>query len=457
MTAPAARVPLRITPWKSLTHQVAAAADVGAVLLIFLVLVVGYFVAVTRGIGNLSYVTVGIAFLLGTDGLLLFLAVGRRPEVPQPGLAAVRSDVSVIIACYNGSEVIGETLDHLFAHVDPENILVVSDTSTDDTAVVARARGVRVLENRFNRNKALSVSRAAPLVTTPYTLILDDDTLVGTDPLPVELLEHGAAAVAFDVMPIETGTLINAMQTFEYRKSMVLGKALVSEHGAVANVSGAVGLFRTSELRRQATRHSGHFPGEDLQRTVLAHLESDGDGVAFSSNRVETLAPATWSELFRQRSTKWGTAEHEMLFLNLRILFKPSAHFSLRLERAYALMVLLTDPLRMMLFASLLFSPQYFAFLYVLYLPLEIVAWLRLGRRDPFGVVLLAPVYNLFKLLARFWAHFQWFKMKWDYLFRHHYHRLVADRKLPAEYAGIVVVLGAVWLISILGALGLLG
>ena len=44
---------------------------------------------------------------------------------------------------------------------------------------------------------------------------------------------------------IETGTLVNRIQTYEYRKSMVLGKALMSDLGAVANVSGAVGLFRT--------------------------------------------------------------------------------------------------------------------------------------------------------------------------------------------------------------------
>ncbi len=352
---------------------------------------------------------------------------------------------------------IGDTLDHLAEHVRPENIIVVSDRSTDDTAAVAGSRGVRVLENRFNRNKALSVSRAAPLVTTPYTLILDDDTHLGSEPLPVDLLDQGAAAVAFDVMPIETGTLINRIQTFEYRKSMMLGKAMVSDLGAVANVSGAVGLFRTADLQRQTALHSGHFPGEDLQRTLLAHLESEGEGVAFSPNRVVTLAPSTWRELFGQRSRKWGTAEHELLFLNLRMLLDPKIHAALRFERGYAVLVLLTDPVRMLLFASLVLSPQYFVFLYLLYLPLEFAAWLRLGRRDPIGVVLLAPLYNLFKLVARFRAHFQWFWMKWDYLVRHHYHRLVGGRNLPAEYAGIAAVLGTVWALSILGALGAFG
>ncbi len=241
------------------------------------------------------------------------------------------------------------------------------------------------------------------------------------------------------------------MQTYEYRKSMTLGKALMSDAGAVANVSGAIGLFRTADLRRQASLHSGHFPGEDLQRTLLAHIESDGRGVAFSPNRVVTLAPSSWRELYGQRAKKWGPAEHELLFLSLRIMLDPRVHYSLRYERGYSVFVLLTDPLRMLFLVTLFFSPWYFVFLYLLYLPLELAAWWRTGREDSVGIVLLAPIYNLFKLIARFRAHFQWFRLKWDYLFTQRYHRLVAGRNLPVEYAGIVAVLAAGWVITVTG------
>ncbi|HEY6531486.1 MAG TPA: glycosyltransferase [Acidimicrobiales bacterium] len=434
-----------------------AILSVGSVLVVMSVLIVTYYVAVLEGFRNLSFVTVGVAFLLGTDGLLLVFTAGRRPPSVTQKPAVLQPDVSVIIACYNGTEVIGETLEHLLVHVAPENVIVVSDCSTDDTASVARSFGVRVVENRFNRNKALSVSRVAPMLTTPYTLILDDDTLVGTEALPVELLDDGAAGVAFDVMPIQTGTIINRMQTYEYRKSMTLGKALLSDVGAVANISGAVGLFRTADLRRQASRHSGHFPGEDLQRTLLAHLESEGRGVAFSSNRVVTMVPGSWSELFAQRSIKWGPAEHELLFLNLRLLLDPRTHYALRYERGYSIFVLLTDPVRMLFFVTLLLSPAYFVFVYLLYLPLELAAWLRLGRRDPFRVVLLAPLYNLFKLVARFRAHFHWFLIKWKYLFTHRYHRLVADRNLPVEYAGVITVLAVAWMVTVSQVLARVG
>ncbi len=450
MTAPT----VRAVPPPFRLHGLSRVRPVVSVVSVFVVmaaLTVGYYVAVLGGFGNLSYVTVGIAFLLGTDGLLLVFSTGRRSPATHQGPAVRQEDVSVIIACYNGADVIGETLESLLVHIAPENIIVVSDCSTDDTVAVARSFGVRVVENRFNRNKPLSVSRVAPMVTTPYTLIIDDDTHVGPEPIPVELLDDGAAAVAFDVMPIETGTLVNRMQTYEYRKSMTLAKALMSEVGAVGNVSGAVGLFRTADLRRQASRHSGHFPGEDLQRTLLAHLESEGRGVAFSSNQVVTLAPSSWRALYGQRAKKWGPAEHELLFLNLKLMLDPRVHYSLRYERGYSVFVLLTDPLRMLFFASLLFSPGYFLFLYLLYLPLEVAAWLRTGRKDPVAVVLLAPVYNLFKLVARFRAHFRWFQLKWDYLFRRKYHRLVAGRNLLIEYAGVVAMLAVAWIVTVTG------
>ena len=47
--------------------------------------------------------------------------------------------------------------------------------------------------------------------------------------------------------------------------------------------------------------------------------------------------------------------------------------------------------------------------------------------------------------------------MKWDYLVRHRYHRLVEERNLPIEYAGITAVIVAVWVLSVVGVLGAFG
>jgi len=41
--------------------------------------------------------------------------------------------------------------------------------------------------------------------------------------------------------------------------------------------------------------------------------------------------------------------------------------------------------------------------------------------------------------------------LKWDYIFRHRYHRLVTGRNLLVEYAGVVAVLTLAWIVTVTG------
>src|SRR6202007_1364109 len=111
-------------------------------------------------------------------------------------------------------------------------------------------------------------------------------------------------AVAFNVLPIRSETLINELQQFEYRQSMQLGKNVRAADGSIGNISGAIGLFKTADLIKQVTRHSGQFAGEDEQRTLLVHLFSEGKGITYTDTTVNTEAPATWLSLYRQRAYK---------------------------------------------------------------------------------------------------------------------------------------------------------
>ena len=47
--------------------------------------------------------------------------------------------------------------------------------------------------------------------------------------------------------------------------------------------------------------------------------------------------------------------------------------------------------------------------------------------------------------------------MKWKYLFTHRYHRLVPERNLPLEYAGVSAVLAVAWLVTLSQVLARLG
>jgi hypothetical protein len=186
------------------------------------------------------------------------------------------------------------------------NILIVSDTSTDDTAAIARSSGVQVYENEVNLNKALTISGISPKITTRYTLILDDDTYIGDTVIPTSLLSEGFDAVAFNVMPHVENSLVNKFQQYEYRKNMFLSKSLRAGSASVGNVSGAIGLYHTRDIRLQSEYHSGFFGGEDQERTTLTYLFGSGKGVTYLDSIVLTETPHTWGQLFRQRAIKFG-------------------------------------------------------------------------------------------------------------------------------------------------------
>ena len=237
-----------------------------------------------------SFVWKFVFITLLTDFLYLSLHLFRR-GVNHSDLSFDPTKLTIIIACYNGEDIIKETIDNALVHVNRNQIIVASDSSTDRTAKTAANLGVRAYENKRNVNKAFTISNIVRHVETPYVLILDDDTLIGKTFIPTSLLDDGYSAVSFNVMPVAENTIVNKLQTFEYRKSMFLSKYLRARTGTVGNISGAIGLYRTEDLRHQSTRHSGQFGGEDEQRTALLHIYTKGKGVTYTDSLVETKAP----------------------------------------------------------------------------------------------------------------------------------------------------------------------
>ncbi len=411
--------------------------------LLLFIIVTFYILTSVISVDTFFYVFLIMSFL--TDGLVIILHVIRSPKgVVGRRLRFNPHKLTVLIISYNGADVIAETIRQAKKHVPTSQIIVVSDASTDTTAEVARSLGVRVFVNPRNVNKALSINAAVRRITTPYTLILDDDTLIGDTFIPTSLLDEGYTAVAFNVMPIATDTFVNAFQRFEYRKSMVLSKNLRSSVGAIGNVSGAIGLFHTSDLVWQSTRHSGQFGGEDEQRTILAHLEGKGKGVTFTSSTVKTHAPDTLKALAKQRSFSWNLSVPELLILNTKLLLDPRHHFLLKAEKAYGIYLYLTDPLRLLFFWVLLTRPIHIVTTYGFYLFLTLLVWFKTGRKDKLYVVLLFPLYSILLTVFRFVSNFYWFKVKFLY-FRKRFHRHVPNRRLAWEFMVIAILNVVLW------------
>lgn len=383
-----------------------------------------------------------------TDGLLVLVHVQRR-AVKQRKYYYEASKLTVVIACYNGQDVIAQTIAAAHKHVPMDRIIVVSDASTDKTNEIVKQSGARLIVNQTNLHKVRSIDAGVAQVTTPYVLILDDDTLIDKTFIPTSMLDEGYTAVAFNVMPIPKKTILNELQRFEYRSTMTLSKQLRASVGAIGNVSGAIGLYRTKDLKQQFTLHSGQFAGEDEQRTLLAHMQGEGKGVAYIDSEVRTLAPATYKALFKQRAFSWSLSVPELLFLYARVIMSPRFHFTLKAEKAYQVYIYLTDPLRMLFLWTLIMRPSHLIYTYGFYMILNIIIWLRTGAKDRFLVVALTPVYTLCLTICRFIGYFYWLKVKIQYLAQG-LHKPVHNRKLLAEYAMVFMVIAASWYVSVM-------
>jgi glycosyltransferase involved in cell wall biosynthesis len=65
--------------------------------------------------------------------------------------------IAIVIPAYNAGRYLGDVLDRVLAQAPREHIVVVDDGSTDDTAAVAEARGVRVIRQTPNQGKAAAL------------------------------------------------------------------------------------------------------------------------------------------------------------------------------------------------------------------------------------------------------------------------------------------------------------
>lgn len=398
-----------------------------------------------RSGGSAAIIFWGVLVLpVVTDGILLLLHMPRK-HVRHRALSFDSAKLTIVIACRNGAQIIGKTIAQAMKHVAPQQILVVSDQLTDDTAKVARSYGVQVIENEQNLNKAFSISAVAHLITTPYALVLDDDTDIGQTFIPTSLLDEGYGAVAFNVLPEYTGTILNKLQIFEYRKSMFMGKGLRGAVGAVGNVSGAIGLYHTKDLQEQAEYHSGQFGGEDQQRTMLVHLSGKYKGVTYTEATVRTLVPDTVSSFLRQRSKRWNMSLSELFILNARIAFSSRFHFLLRAEKTHHLYMFLTEPLRIVFVWTMFTHPMRMLLLYAIYINFGMFAWLKTGRKDPAWVIFAYPFFNLVKAICRGVAHLYWIKIKYWYIVKRKFHQRVGFRNLLGEYATVGLLLVFLW------------
>ncbi|MGA3079771.1 MAG: glycosyltransferase family 2 protein [Terracidiphilus sp.] len=93
--------------------------------------------------------------------------------------------VSVIIPTYQRANLIGETIESVLAQtITPNEVIIVDDGSTDDTELVCRQFGDRIMYRKTeNRGCQSARNTGASLSSSPWLTFLDSDDLMQPDHL----------------------------------------------------------------------------------------------------------------------------------------------------------------------------------------------------------------------------------------------------------------------------------
>lgn len=317
-----------------------------------------------------------------------------------------QENLAVLIVAHNAEKLIEDTVRSVRKTLDSASIYVVDDASIDNTVKIAESAGATVIRVVKNRGKVGAIHYAVSQINKPYFLLLDDDTELNGAKIPTNLLKD-YDAVSLKVLPYGDN-ILDQFQRHEYRKSAEIGRKFNSKSASVACISGACGLFNREVLIRQTRTHSGHFSGEDLQRTLLIHRDPESKGVVSVDELVMTHAPRSLRQLYKQRVFGWWPGLLNNLHHFAQLIFARKTPGKLRFEAVYSMLLILTDPLRIITLPVLFAYPEKLLIFYLFYVGLEFIPYMVMKRSENPIVVMLAPIYGIFNLFTRTMGIFVW-------------------------------------------------
>ena len=196
--------------------------------------------------------------------------------------------VTVIVPAYNEAECIADTVNSLLAQsLAPQEIIVVDDGSTDETAELARSLGVRVIAPPENTgSKAGAQNFALGQVETPYTLAIDGDTTLQADALEKlfsAMVDPEVVAACGFVIPRHVNTLWERGRYVEYLLAFTFYKEIQEYYQKPLISSGCFSMYRTDFLQ-QIGGWSRRTVAEDMDLTWTAYQR--GDRVRFVADAV---------------------------------------------------------------------------------------------------------------------------------------------------------------------------
>lgn len=273
-----------------------------------------------------GWAVIGASLYVSLFWLLVFLENKEKMmELPdteyEPG-------VTVIIPAYNEEDIIGDAITSAVNLEYPSeklDIVVVNDGSTDNTRQIAEEHAAEhsnvTVINQENKGKGHAVNTGIDAAETETVAVLDADTTVSADSLQnmVGFLDdEDTGAVINAIMPLETETLTQKMQRFEYMLAVFYRK-MMSLYKTLYVTPGAFSLYNKTVLE-DIGRFDADNITEDLE--IAYRLKRYGYDVAMCTPaKTLTEFPRTVKALYRQRM-RWyrgmiyNTFKHKKMLFN---------------------------------------------------------------------------------------------------------------------------------------------
>jgi biofilm PGA synthesis N-glycosyltransferase PgaC len=267
------------------------------------------------------------AFLIAS--ICLDRRPARQPLARPPG-------VSILVACFNEAEHIGETILSLSRqdYAGALQVIILDDGSTDDSVQRARAAiagacaperfTFHVVVGERNAGKATVLNRGLALARHPLVATVDGDSWLLNDAMR-HLVERyladppGTRAVAGAVMVRNSRrNWLTRMQEWDYFHGIAAVKRMQSLFHGTLVAQGAFSLYDRTALREAGGWQN--VVGEDIVLT-WALLER-GWRVGYCEDAlVFTNVPDTLAQFAGQRK-RWSRGMLEGFRLHWRLLFK---------------------------------------------------------------------------------------------------------------------------------------
>lgn len=272
----------------------------------------GIFLYTYYGINKVLLGAVILITMFTTIRFIFFLyaslvIVPRRKKAAYYRSAA-NATVTVLVPAYNEAENIRATLLSILANSrPPDEVLVINDGSTDDTAAYAQEvathypNQIRVITVP-NGGKAEALNEGIRLATSDIIVAIDGDTVLDRmciENVLVPFQSEKVGAAAGKIVPASVKTLLEKYQNLEYLIGQNMDKTIIGLIGAVNIVPGAIGAWRRSILIEVGGYSTETLvEDQDLTLAVLAlgyRVEYVPDAIAY------TEVPTSFRSFYMQR------------------------------------------------------------------------------------------------------------------------------------------------------------